>query len=120
MAAKETSFDRRKRRTRFKVKTCSTTGLRLTVFRSSKHIHTQLVDDTKGITIAAASSVDKELKKKLKSGSNVEAAKEVGTLIAKRAKEAKVSKVAFDRGGYMYHGRVKALAEAARAAGLVF
>jgi len=91
---------------------------RLNVFRSSKHIYAQLIDDSKGVTLASASSLDKELG--LKNGANVEAAAAVGTLIAKRALEKGMTEVVFDRGGYLYHGRVKALAEAAREAGLQF
>ena len=91
---------------------------RLNVFRSNNNIFAQIIDDVKNVTLVSASSIDKELK--LKNGSNVEAATKVGELIAKRAKKAKISKVAFDRGGYLYHGRVKALAEAARDNGLEF
>ncbi|WP_019123523.1 50S ribosomal protein L18 [Brevibacillus massiliensis] len=91
---------------------------RLNVFRSSKHIYAQLIDDVAGVTLASASSLDKELG--LKSGSNTEAAAAVGSLIAKRAKEKGFNEVVFDRGGYLYHGRVQALAEAAREAGLQF
>jgi large subunit ribosomal protein L18 len=91
---------------------------RLNVFRSSKHIYAQLIDDVSGHTLAAASSLDKELG--LKNGANVEAAAAVGTLIAKRAQEKGLTEVVFDRGGYIYHGRIKALAEAAREAGLQF
>ncbi len=91
---------------------------RLNVFRSSKHIYAQLIDDATGVTLASASSLDKELA--LKAGGNVEAATAVGTLIAKKAQEKGLSEVIFDRGGYLYHGRVKALAEAAREAGLQF
>ncbi len=91
---------------------------RLNVFRSNSNIFAQIIDDTKGETLVSASSIDKELK--LKNGSNVEAATKVGELLAKRAKKAKITKVTFDRGGYLYHGRVKALAEAARANGLEF
>lgn len=93
---------------------------RLNVFRSGKHIYCQVIDDTKGITIASASSLDKELKDKISNGGNVESAKLVGELIAKRAKDNGISKVVFDRGGYIYHGRIKALAEASREAGLEF
>jgi len=91
---------------------------RLNVFRSNNNIFAQIIDDEKGVTLASASSIDKELK--LQNGGNVEAATKVGELIAKRAKEAKISKVVFDRGGYLYHGRVKALADAARENGLEF
>ena len=91
---------------------------RLNVFRSNNNIFAQIIDDTKGVTLASASSIDKDLK--LENGGNIEAAVKVGELIAKRAKNAKIKKVVFDRGGYLYHGRVKALAEAARANGLEF
>ena len=91
---------------------------RLNVFRSNAHIYAQVIDDVAGITLASASSLDKELE--LTIGSNIEAAKQVGALVAKRAMEKKVEKVVFDRGGYLYHGRVKALADAAREAGLKF
>ena len=89
---------------------------RLNVFRSNSHIHAQIIDDVKGHTLVAVSSVSLKLEK----GGNVEAAKTVGTEIAKLAKKKKIKSVVFDRGGYLYHGRVKALAEAARAAGLEF
>ena len=91
---------------------------RLNVFRSNSNIFAQIIDDTKGVTLVSASSIDKELK--LENGGNVEAARKVGKLIAERAKKAKISDVVFDRGGYLYHGRVKALAEAARENGLEF
>jgi large subunit ribosomal protein L18 len=93
---------------------------RLSVFRSSKHIHAQLIDDLKGETLAAASSLEKTMREKNKTGANIEAAKAVGKLIAERAKEKGIKDVVFDRGGYMYHGRVKALADAAREGGLNF
>ena len=93
---------------------------RLNVFRSLNNIYAQVIDDTTQTTLAAASTVDKELKAAVKSGGNIESAKLVGQLIAKRAKEKGVAKVVFDRGGYQYHGRVKSLAEAAREAGLEF
>jgi large subunit ribosomal protein L18 len=93
---------------------------RLSVFRSNKHIYVQIIDDLKGTTLVAASSVDTSLKAKLKAGSNKDAAAEVGKLVAERAAAAGVKEVVFDRGGYMYHGRVKALAEAAREGGLSF
>jgi large subunit ribosomal protein L18 len=91
---------------------------RLSVFRSNSQIYAQIIDDVAGKTLCSASSLDKELK--LKNGSNVAAATEVGTLLAKRALDLKIETVVFDRGGYLFHGRVKALAEAARAAGLKF
>lgn len=93
---------------------------RLSVFRSSKQIYAQIIDDRAGRTLAAASSVDKDLKGKLKTGATVEAAVEVGKLLAARAKDAGVETVVFDRGGYKFHGRVKALADAARESGLNF
>ena len=91
---------------------------RLNVFRSNSNIFAQIIDDEKGTTLVSASSIDKELK--LANGGNTEAAAKVGELLAKRAKKAKIEKVVFDRGGYLYHGRVKALAEAARENGLEF
>jgi large subunit ribosomal protein L18 len=115
----ETAHDRRARRTRYKLKQVNRTGLpRLTVDRSNKQIYAQVIDDAKGVTLVSASTLDKELK--VKNGGTVEAATKVGELLAKRAKEAKLGAVQFDRGGYLYHGRVKALAEAARATGMTF
>jgi large subunit ribosomal protein L18 len=93
---------------------------RLCVHRTAKHIRAQVVDDQTGRTLASASSLDAEVKKGIKGGGNVAAAKVVGKAIAERAKEKGVDKVVYDRGGYQYHGRVKALAEAAREAGLKF
>jgi len=94
--------------------------LRLSVFRSSQHIYAQIIDDQKGATVAAASSVDRDLKGKIKTGADSAAAKEVGRLIAERALAAGIKEVVFDRGAYLYHGRVKALADAAREGGLSF
>jgi large subunit ribosomal protein L18 len=91
---------------------------RLTVFRSTAHIYAQVIDDIKGVTLVAASSTEKDAKKT--TGGNVAAAKEIGKRVAERAKENGIKKVVFDRGGYIYHGRVKALADAAREAGLEF
>jgi len=93
---------------------------RLNVYRSVAHIYAQVIDDRNGRTIVSASSVDKETKKGLKGGGNIASAKAVGKIIAERAKAAGVTQVVFDRGGYKYHGRVKALADAAREAGLKF
>jgi large subunit ribosomal protein L18 len=93
---------------------------RLNVYRSLNHIYAQIVDDTRGHTLVAASSRDKEVRKTLKNGGNVAAAKIIGQALAQRAKAAGISNVVFDRGGYAYHGRVKALADAAREAGLKF
>jgi len=93
---------------------------RLCVYRSLGHIYAQVIDDLSGKTLVSASSIDGETKKNLKGGGNVAAAKVIGKTVAERAKAAGVSKVVFDRGGYKYHGRVKALADAAREAGLKF
>lgn len=93
---------------------------RLNVFRSSKHIYAQLIDDVAGVTLASASTVDKELSGSIGNGGNVESARQVGELIAKRAQDKGVKIVVFDRGGYLYHGRIQALADAAREAGLEF
>ena len=93
---------------------------RLAVYRSTKHIYAQLIDDEKHVTIASASSNDKDLKEKLSHGGNIEAAKVVGEAIAQKAKKAGIECVVFDRGGFLYHGRVAALADAAREAGLMF
>ena len=110
---------RQARHARVRTKVSGTSSIpRLNVFRSNSNIFAQIIDDEKGITLVSASSIDKELK--LENGGNKEAAQKVGKLIAKRAKEAKISKVVFDRGGYLYHGRVEALAEAARENGLEF
>ena len=111
--------ERQARHTRVRNKLSGTSETpRLNVFRSNSNIFAQIIDDTKGVTLVSASSIDKELK--LENGGNVIAAKKVGELIAKRAKKAKIKNVVFDRGGYLYHGRVKALAEAARENGLEF
>lgn len=93
---------------------------RLNIFRSAKHMYVQVIDDTKGVTLASASTLDKEVREGIANGGNVEAAAKIGSLIAERAKAKGVSRVVFDRGGYLYHGRVQALAEAAREAGLEF
>lgn len=93
---------------------------RLNVFRSTKHIYAQIIDDSNGVTLVSASTVDPALKGEVSHGGNVEAATAVGTLIAKRALEAGLKEVVFDRGGYLYHGRIQALADAAREAGLEF
>ena len=93
---------------------------RLSVFRSSQHIYAQVIDDSVGMTLVSASSREKDLRGSLKTGANIAAAKEVGKLVAERAKAKGVKKVVFDRGGYLFHGRVKALAEAAREGGLEF
>jgi large subunit ribosomal protein L18 len=113
-------FLRRRRRTRSALRKHSHGRLRLSVFRSSKHIYAQLIDDGAGRTLAAASTLDKALREQIKTGADRSAAEQVGRLLAERAKAAGVEAVVFDRGGYRYHGRVKALADSARAAGLVF
>jgi large subunit ribosomal protein L18 len=93
---------------------------RLSVFRSSKHIYAQLIDDVKGETIASASSMEKDTRTAGKTGANIEAAKTVGKVLAERALQKGIKDVVFDRGGYIYHGRIKALADAAREGGLNF
>ena len=118
--AKVNKFTRRKNRVRYQLRQKAAGRVRLSVFRSGKHIYAQLIDDAQGVTLAAASTAEKEVKGDLKSGATIEAAKAVGTRIAERAKEAKVGPVVFDRGGYLFHGRIKALADAAREAGLAF
>jgi len=118
MAREQKLFERRKRRTRQRIAHAANNRPRLTVFRSGRHIYAQLIDDCGGETLAAASTNEKE-EKPAKTW-NVEAAKTVGKKIAERAKAKGVQQVVFDRGGYMYHGRVKALAEAAREGGLEF
>lgn len=117
----ETRNQRRARRNRYQVKS-KTAGsrLRLSVFRSNEHIYAQVIDDKKGITVASASTVDKELKKALDSTSTIAAAEKVGELVAKRAIKAGVTEVFFDRGRFVYHGRIQALADAARSGGLQF
>ena len=113
-------FARRQRRTRHALRHAAGSRPRLSVFRSGKHIYAQVIDDKKGATLAAASSLDVDVKGKLKTGADKSAATEVGKLIALRAIAAGVKEVVFDRGGYMYHGRVAALATAAREGGLSF
>jgi large subunit ribosomal protein L18 len=120
MAATDTGFTRRKARVRKSVRKAAHGRPRLSVFRSSKHIYAQVIDDADGKTLASASSIDEELRGQLKSGADTSAAVEVGKVLAKRALEAGVTEVIFDRGGYIYHGRVKALADAAREGGLSF
>jgi large subunit ribosomal protein L18 len=118
-----TLADRTARRTakvRRNVRRSAGDRARLSVFRSSKHIYAQVIDDHQGGTIASASSLEKEMRTSLKNGANIEAAKAVGKRVAERAVAKGVKEVVFDRGGYLYHGRVKALAEAAREGGLKF
>ena len=120
MIVKESKNDlRKKRHARIRNKVNGTAECpRLNVFRSNNNIFAQIIDDEASVTLVSASSIDKELK--LDNGGNVEAATKVGELLAKRAKQAKITKVVFDRGGYQYHGRVQALAESARENGLEF
>jgi len=121
MRVEEKELLRRKRHRRVRYKISGTAERpRLNVSRSHLHIYAQLIDDTAGHTLAAASTVDAGLRKALKSGGNIEAAKAVGKLIAERGKERGVTAVVFDRGGYRYHGRIEALADAARENGLQF
>ncbi len=120
MSKKLSSTDRRKARVRRALKLAANGRPRLSVFRSSKQIYAQIIDDDRGHTLAAASSLEKDARGKLKTGANKEAAAEVGRMIAQRAVEAGVKQVVFDRGSYLYHGRVKALADAAREGGLEF
>ena len=111
---------RRRSRLRFSLRRKALGRPRLSVFRSGKHIYAQVIDDEAGRTLAAASTLDKALREGLKSGADRDAAAKVGKLVAERALAAGVSAVVFDRGAYLYHGRVKALAEAAREGGLSF
>ncbi|KFG68231.1 MULTISPECIES: 50S ribosomal protein L18 [Microvirga] len=120
MAEKKGAEDRRKARVRRAIKKAANGRPRLSVFRSSKQIYAQIIDDVRGHTVAAASTLEADLKGKLKTGATVDAAKEVGKLVAERAVAAGVKQVIFDRSGYLYHGRVKALADAAREGGLDF
>ena len=120
MSDRNALFARRQRRTRFALRQAAGGRPRLSVVRSGKHIYAQVIDDRKGLTLAAASSLDKDIKGKLKTGADKGAAAEVGKLIAQRAVAAGVKEVVFDRGGYIYHGRVEALANAAREGGLSF
>ena len=113
-------IERRQGRVRGALRRAARERKRLSVFRSSKHIYAQVIDDDRGITLVSASSIEKMTREGLKTGASVHAAKAVGKLIAQRAQEKGVKDVVFDRGAYLYHGRVKALAEAAREGGLNF
>jgi large subunit ribosomal protein L18 len=117
-----TRTDRRRASVRRVIKRAAGTGgrARLSVFRSSKHIYAQVIDDARGETLASASSLEKSMRDSAKTGANVEAAKAVGKLVAERALQKGVEAVVFDRGSYLYHGRIKALADAAREGGLKF
>ena len=118
--ANNKTTDRRRARVRRSLKARAGGKPRLSVFRSSKQIYAQIIDDTKGATLASASTLEKDQRGALKSGATVDAASAVGKLVAERALKAGIKDVVFDRGSYMYHGRVKALAEAAREGGLQF
>jgi large subunit ribosomal protein L18 len=120
MADKLALQTRRRSRLRYQLKLKSGGRPRLSVFRSGKHIYAQVIDDAQGRTLAAASSIEKPMRESLKTGADKGAASQVGKLVAERALAAGVDKVVFDRGPYLYHGRVKALAEAAREGGLSF
>ena len=117
--SKEEARYRRHRRTRKKIYGTSERP-RLNVFKSLSHIYAQIIDDSSNSTIASAATVNKELKVKSGKGGNIEAAKKIGALVAKKALDKGIKKVTFDKGGYIYHGRIKALADAAREAGLEF
>jgi large subunit ribosomal protein L18 len=120
MLRKLSQFERRTRRVRKDLKADAGGRPRLSVHRSSQHIYAQLIDDAQGRTVAAASTLEKALRSKLKTGADKAAAAEVGKLLAQRAVSAGVSEVVFDRGGFKYHGRIKALADGAREGGLKF
>lgn len=120
MASLQGLQERRRKRLRFQLRRKSGGRPRLSVFRSSKHIHAQIIDDSRGCTLASASTLEKEIREAGKTGANIEAASVIGKLVAERAVAAGVKEVVFDRGAYLYHGRVKALAEAAREGGLSF
>lgn len=118
--AQNIGFKRRQSRVRRSVKLRAGDRPRLSVFRSGKNIYAQVIDDASSKTLASASSIDKNLRGDLKNGGDIAAAEVVGKTVAERAKAAGIEEVVFDRGGYLYHGRVKALAEAAREGGLKF
>ena len=120
MASPKEALRRRAARIRRKLKANSNGRPRLSVHRSSKNIYAQIIDDERGHTVAAASTLDSDLRSGLKTGADTAAAAKVGELVARRAKEAGVDTVVFDRGAFIYHGRVKALADAAREGGLSF
>lgn len=113
-------FQRRRQRNRSALRAKANGKARLSIFRSSKNIYAQIIDDLKGETLASASSLEVDMRKSLKTGADKAAAAEIGKLIGERASSKGVTEVVFDRGGYRYHGRVKALADAAREAGLKF
>ena len=120
MSTKKSLFDKRKLRNRLSIKKNIGNKLRLSVFRSNKHIYCQIIDDVKQITLCSSSTLDPEVKKDIKSSGTIDAAEKVGKDIAAKAKKIGFEKVVFDRGGYLYHGRVRSLAEGARSSGLKF
>lgn len=120
MAKNAEASARRLARVRRSIKAAANRRPRLSVFRSSKQIYAQIIDDLKGATIVAASTIERDIREGLVTGADIAAARRIGSVLAERARKAGVSKVVFDRGSYMYHGRVKALAEAAREGGLEF
>ena len=120
MSTKKSLFDKRKLRNRLSIKKNIGNKLRLSVFRSNKHIYCQIIDDVKQITLCSSSTVDPKIKKDLKGSGTIEAAEKVGKDIAAKAKKIGFEKVVFDRGGYLYHGRVRSLADGARSSGLKF
>jgi large subunit ribosomal protein L18 len=120
MSKQKITSGRRKTRVRIQIKRAANGRPRLSVFRSSKHIYAQIIDDVKGATLVAASSMEKEQRGSAKTGANIEAASAVGKLVAERAVKSGIKDVVFDRGKYLYHGRIKALADAAREGGLNF
>jgi len=120
MSSNKSNFERRRQRVRRSLRRTENNRPRLSIHRSGKNIYAQIIDDVRGVTVASASTVEKDLKGKLKTGSDINAATQVGKLVAERAVGKGVSKVVFDRGGFIYHGRVKALADAAREGGLEF
>ena len=120
MISTKDKFKRRQLRVRSKIIQSAYGKPRLTVFRANHHIYAQIIDDINRSTLVSASTIDKELRDKLSKTSNIDAAKEVGKLVAERALKSGIKDIVFDRGGYIYHGRLKALAEAARTSGLSF
>ena len=116
----DNTFKRRKSRVRFRIHSSNNSYPRLSVYRTNKNIYVQLIDDVNNCTLVSASTIESHFKEKDMSGGNIEAARYIGKLVAERAVVAGIKKVVFDRGGYIYHGRIKNLAEAARDGGLIF
>ncbi|MBF0424687.1 MAG: 50S ribosomal protein L18 [Magnetococcales bacterium] len=117
---RQRSRQTRSRRVRYKIRQVAGGRLRLSVFRSTKQIYAQIIDDSKGETLVSASTLEREVREQVKYGGNIAAAAHVGARLAAKAKEANITRVVFDRGGFLYHGRTKALADAAREGGLEF